>query len=479
MSFDDLFALAPLAAPAVTALVVLLVLCVRRSHRLVATLSGLGLAFGLALLPAAWLAPAAKVGEMLVLDRLAVVFTGMLLAMALATVLLAAGYLERQKERREEFYVFLLLATTGAVTLTAAANLVSFFLGLEVLSVSLYVLIAYQRERRVRLEAGIKYLVLGGVSTSFMLLGMAFVYAKVGSMSFGPVGEAMGWIPLRNHLPALMGFGLIIVGVGFKLALVPMHLWAADVYQGAPAPVAMFIATVSKGAVFVAALRLFGNVAHPYDDSWRLAFTVLAVASMFGGNLLALRQENLKRLLAYSSIAQVGYLLVALVAAGTASQAAGLYLAAYFATSVLAWGVLIVLSPGEEDAQALGDLRGLAWRRPRLTALLTLALISLAGLPLTGGFLGKFLLLEEGVGERLWVLVGALVLSSVVGLFYYLRVIAALFSRAEDVLSPPAPPVPVAAKVALVVALVVLLVLGLFPAPFLGLLRAVGEWRGF
>src|SRR6185312_5236841 len=203
------------------------------------------------------------------------------------------------------FYILLLVATLGAATLAAASHLVSFFLGLEILSVSLYGLNAYLHRQALPLEAGIKYLVLAASSAAFLLFGMALLYAATGTMSFAGLAGALPAAPTSLVLPGAM---LVLVGVGFKLGLVPFHLWTPDVYQGAPAPVAAFIATASKAGVFAVLLRFFYLAGGSHSQRAMLAITVLAIASMVGGNLLALRQRNLKRLLAYSSIAHMGYL---------------------------------------------------------------------------------------------------------------------------------------------------------------------------
>ena len=237
--------------------------------------------------------------------------------------------------------------------------------------------------------------------------------------------------------PLLAGLVMIISGLGFKLAVVPFHLWTPDVYEGAPAPVTAFIATVSKGAVFALVLRYFTRIDIHAHTALFLIITLIAVASMFAGNLLALLQTNVKRILAYSSISHLGYLLVTVLASGpTAVTAAAFYLAAYFITTLGAFGVVAVLSRPERDADRLEDYRGLVWRRPWLAGVFTAMLFSLAGIPLTAGFVGKFYVVAAGVGSALWLAVVALAINSVIGLFYYLRIVVALFTPAGDVPRP-------------------------------------------
>jgi len=230
----------------------------------------------------------------------------------------------------------------------------------------------------------------------------------------------------------LAGLGMIIMGFGFKLAVVPFHMWTADVYEGAPAPATAFIATVSKGAVFALLLRYFAHFSGGLPHTIFLIFAAIAVASMFTGNLLALRQSNVKRILAYSSIAHLGYLMVAFLAGGPlAPLAVTYYLAAYFITTLGAFGIVAVLSRAERDADGIEDYQGLAWRKPWLAAVFMAMLFSLAGIPLTAGFVGKFCVLAAGVGSSLWFLAFILVVNSAIGLYYYLRVIVAMLARPD------------------------------------------------
>jgi NADH-quinone oxidoreductase subunit N len=479
---SDLPALLPLLITSGAAVALLLLLAFYRDHAVTLALTLLGLAAACATLwvPAQHLPH--RVGDLLTVDGYALFFQGLLFAGAFALALLGCGYLQRRGRPAEEMYVLLLLATTGAAVLVAASHFASFFLGLEILSVSLYAMIAYLRGEEPGLEAAVKYLVLAAVAAAFLLFGMALIYAQSGSLGFAHgLGVTAG--PEGGRVLLLAGLALLAVGIGFKLALVPFHLWTPDVYQGAPAPVAAFIATVSKGAVFALLLRLVAGLDPGSREALLPALAVLAVLSMLGGNLLALLQQNVKRLLAYSSIAHLGYLLVPLLAGGPlAITAASFYLAAYFATTLGAWGVLTVLS-GEREAQDLADFQGLAWRRPWLGAAFTVALLSLAGIPLTAGFLGKFYLLATGVYAHLWPLVMVLVVSSALGLFYYLRLLVVIFARPAGALSPDAEPAPPArepstpwpAGLALAGLVGLTIWLGVYPSPLLNLLQVTAQ----
>jgi NADH-quinone oxidoreductase subunit N len=353
--------------------------------------------------------------------------------------------------------------------LTAATHFASFFLGIEILSVSLYGLAAYLRHSDKSLEAGVKYLILAALSSAFILFGMALVYAETGAMAFAEIAA-------RTHTAAgplfLPGLVLIIVGVGFKLAVAPFHLWTPDVYEGAPAPVTAFIATASKGAVFALVLRYLTLIDIRHHAPLALVITGIAVLSMFAGNLLALLQTNVKRILAYSSISHLGYLLVTILASGPlALSAAALYLTAYVITTLGAFGVITVLSQGDRDADRMQDYEGLAWNNPWLAAVFTAMLLSLAGIPLTAGFVGKFSVVAAGVGSALWLVVITLVVNSVIGLFYYLRIILVLFSRPPEAARMEAQTSRMG-SVMLAVLTLLLLVVGIYPGPIIELIRA-------
>lgn len=305
--------------------------------------------------------------------------------------------------------------------------------------------------------------------------GMALIYAGLGTMEFGAVAASLA---AGTDLPVellLTGAAMLVVGVGFKLAVVPFHMWTPDVYQGAPAPTTAFIATVSKGAVFALLLRFFSQVDLYAYGSLLLLLGLIAVASMFVGNLLALLQDNVKRLLAYSSIAHLGYALVAFLAGGELGVAAAtFYLAAYFITSLGAFGVVSVLSGPDADAEDLEEYRGLVWSHPWLSGVFAAMLLSLAGIPLTAGFVGKFYVAAAGMGAALWLPLIAPVLASTVGLYYYLRVVFALYQRpraAEEV--PVATPSPSFLGSLVLAALTLLLIwLGVYPAPVIQLIQA-------
>ena len=412
------------------------------------------------------------VTPLLVMDRYALFYIGLIVAATIVIVLLSYAYFKKVEGDNEEVYILLLAATLGASVLVAANHFASFFLGLELLSVSLYGMISYIYVRPFSVEAGIKYLVLAAVSAALLLFGMALVYMAAGTMEFGPVASLISAGQLSREL-MLPGIALIITGFGFKLALVPFHFWTPDVYQGAPAPVAAYVATVSKGAMFALLLRFIGTSAANAYTAVPAIFTIIAISSMFAGNILALLQNNVKRILAYSSIAHLGYILVAFLAGGQlGALAVTFYLVAYFVTILGAFGVVTVLSNGNRDAENLEDYRGLFWRRPALATVFTVMLLSLAGIPITAGFIGKFYILTAGASSSIWALVIILVITSAIGLFYYLRVIVVLYGHGS---TAPAANYSLApfANIVLGLLTAVLLLFGVFPVPLLNLIRTV------
>lgn len=472
MTADMLALPGPIVTVAATTVVLMVVIAVRRSHRVSLILTLVGLAVACLTLLGPSIAPPRGGTVLLVFDDYARFYTGLILAATAAVAMLSFGYLERQTGEPDEYYLLLLLAALGAIVLVAAVHFVSLFLGLELLSVSLYALIAYARTGERGIEAGVKYLVLAAVSAAFLLFGMALVYAEIGTMGFVRMTTMPGGA--QDRVVALVGVGLIVVGFGFKLALVPFHLWTPDVYQGAPAPVTALIATVSKGAMVGVLIRYFAiNGAGAYPAMF-LVFAILAIASMVAGNLLALLQRNVKRLLAYSSIAHLGYLVVAFLASGVVgAMAATFYLVAYFVTTIGAFGVVTVLSGADGEAEDLDEYRGLFERRPWLSVVFTAMLLSLAGIPLTAGFVAKFYLTVAAAGGALWSLLIVMMVMSGIGLFYYLRVVVAMFMQpaTETSARRDASRVPFAAGLTLTALTAVLVLLGVYPAPLIRLIR--------
>lgn len=480
-TLQHLIALLPLLVTSLTAVVVMLAIAAKRNHTVTFILSVVGLNLALlSLIPTLEVAPL-EVTPLLLIDTFASYYMALVLAASLACITLIHAYLGGDSGKgypgnREELYLLVLLSAAGGLVLVSAHHLASLFIGLELLSVPTYGMIAYAFFNKRSLEAGIKYMVLSAAGSAFLLFGMALLYAESGNLAFADIGASL----MRESSQLVqIGIGMMLIGLAFKLSLVPFHLWTPDVYEGAPAPVAAFLATASKVAVFAVLLRLY-QISPAMSGGWLSELlTLIAIASILVGNLLALLQNNLKRLLGYSSIAHFGYLLVALIASkGLAVEAVGVYLATYVLTSLGAFGVITLMSTpySGRDADALYEYRGLFWRRPYLTAVLTVMMLSLAGIPLTAGFIGKFYVIAAGVEAQLWWLLGAMVLGSAIGVFYYLRVMVTLFMREPNLHRHDAPFDwgQRAGGIMLLVVALLAFFLGVYPQPLLELVQQAG-----
>ncbi|VEB70789.1 NADH-quinone oxidoreductase subunit N [Providencia rustigianii] len=449
IQLSELFAILPLILAGLNAVVVMLSIAWRRDHITSASLTVFGfLITGLSLILIYFAASPDDgnallpryVTSLLIVDGFALFYSGLVLIAGIGTAIFAYHWLEGFDDNKEEFYLLLAIAVTGGILLAMSNNMASMFIGIELISLPLFGLVAYTFERSRTLEAGIKYMVLSAAASSFLLFGIALLYAESGSLTFSAVGKSLAENSLHAPL-ILVGLGMMIVGFGFKLSLFPFQLWTPDVYQGAPAPVAGFLATGSKIAIFAVLVRLFleSPITHsnslPQTDTLSTVIIVIAVASILFGNLLALTQKSAKRLLGYSSIAHMGYLLVTLVAMRAdiylAQMTVLIYLAGYLFASLGAFGVVSVISSPYrgDDQDDFCAFRGLFWHKPVLAMVMTVMMLSLAGIPITVGFIGKFYAVMSTVYAELWWLTGAVVVGSALGLFYYLRFMASLYSR--------------------------------------------------
>lgn len=477
-SVEQVLALLPVALTGLTAIAVMLAISVRRHHRAIATLAVVGLNLALAATLIAANQPAQDVTPLLRVDGYACLYMALILVTTLATATLAHAYFEEYPRNVEEFYLLLAIAAMGAMVMVCANHLAALFVGLELLSIPLFGLIGYPTGERHSLEASLKYLVLSATASAFLLFGFALIYAQTGALGYAPLAAAIAEAPPDSPY-LLLGGGLLLIGFGFKLSLVPFHLWTPDVFQGAPAPAMLFLATASKLAAFAALTRYFTIVGEYHFDALLDILCVIAVLSILVGNLLALLQRNLKRLMAYSSITHFGYCLVALIAGGElALEAVGIYLVTYVVTALGAFGVMSLMSSPhhERDADAVYDYRGLFWERPYLASTLTVALFSLAGVPLTAGFIGKFYAVAAGVDARLWSLVAAVILGSAVGLFYYLRVIIAMFlpERGGHFTNAPSDWAMRSSGMLILALTVLMFWFGIYPQPIIAVVRAAG-----
>jgi len=497
MSSVDFLALSPLVLAAGGSIVVLLVSAFAGKRPAAPFAVALVvLALALAAIGLAWSEAPRAVAGLVEIDGFTLFAQALIFATAFLVALVSYRYMaprsgeDSDGESGGEYYFLLLLASLGASVLAAATSFVTLFLGLELLSVSLFSLIAFRREKTIGAQAGFMYLILAGASSAFLLFGMALAFMATGSLKTADLAAAL--VSGSPDVLVLASLGLMTVGIGFKLAAVPFHFWTPEVYDAAPTPVTAFIATVSKGAMAVFLVRFFAPSGLASAGAYPWIFAAVAALSMFAGNLLALREQRIKRILAYSSIAHIGYLLIAIIAGpGRAAPTVAFYLIAYFASSLGAFAAISALAEGDGECDDLESYRALASRRPGLAAGLALSMLSLAGLPLTAGFMGKFLIFSAGEGAFLWVLAVLLAVNSTISIYYYLKVVSIMYSPASEAeaaagdasggtsaeasgatLSRPARAFGPAA-LAIVVAVVVVIALGVFPGPLIDLIRSL------
>jgi NADH-quinone oxidoreductase subunit N len=408
-------------------------------------------------------------------DRFGIYVSVLVLAVGFMTLLFSARFLERENSEQGEFYALMLFALAGMVLMLETTNLMLLLIGLEIFSLTLYVLCGLTRGRVRSIEAALKYFLLGAFSSGFLVYGLALLYGAAGSLN---LAEIAGAAAQRPSAMLNLGLGLVIVGLGFKIAIVPFHQWVPDVYTGAPTNVTAFMAAATKTVAFAALIRVLAGAFGAQSALWIPIITWLAVATMTVANLVALAQTNIKRLLAFSSIAHAGYLLIALVCIPELGVKAILfYLTAYAFMTVGAFGVAAAVGGGDPTAESGYDFitswAGLGSRRPFLASAMTVFLLSMAGIPPTGGFLGKYLIFQAAVESQQWMLAIVGSLNAVIAAYYYLSVILTMwFKEPDGELAAPSPLPPSLAFV-LTVAIAAIVYLGIAPGAVLGLLNGI------
>jgi NADH-quinone oxidoreductase subunit N len=415
--------------------------------------------------------PGAVWAGTLQIDRLAAFVDIYILVAIFLTFLMAGPFLRRTGTENGEFYALTLLAAVGAMVMASSVNLLPLFLGLELLSIPLYVLNAFLRRNQISVEAGLKYFIVGAFASAFVLYGIALLYGATASFDLAVIGSQVVASGQLSPLVAV-GFAMIVGGLAFKLALVPCHAWAPDVYQGGPTPVTAFLAVVPKGAALIVLLRMVDGMDLLHiSPKWVTAAAVIAVASQTLGNIIAIVQNDVKRMLAYSGIAHMGYALVAVIVAGVDGGAAVLvYLVAYTLMNMGAFAAIAMLSEREDRPHLIADLRGQGYKRPIVALAFTVCLFSLAGVPPFVGFTAKFVVFRAAVNEGFVWLAVIGVVNSLISAFYYLRVVYSMYMQPLPRREPnfvPSFPIGAAAAVA---ALGVLL-LGIYPTPILDAAR--------
>ena len=436
----DFAGLSPLIAVFGGALLVLMVGLMRaRAVRetLVPVLSIVTLGLTMGLCAWQWGERTDLIAGALRLDELTLTLTLIFCVAGIATVLLSWRHIAPREAAHGEFHSLLLTSIAGMILLVAAQNLVSLFIGLELLSIPLYVLCATELRRASSLESGLKYLVIGSVGSATLLYGLALIYGATGATDYGAIADAVSGEVATDPL-LLAGLGLVVVGLAFKASVAPFHQWTPDVYEGAPTPVTAFMAVATKAAALGVTIRLLEVALIDVAVDWAPALAVLAAATIIIGNIGALGQSSLKRLLAYSSVAQAGYMLVGVVVASRLGvQATVFYLAVYLFMNLAAFAVVVARERDTPLGDDISALDGLGATRPLLAWPMTIAMLALAGLPPTAGFIGKFYLIDAAVdGDYIWLAV-FIVVGSMISLAYYLRVIAAMWMRPAPAFDVP------------------------------------------
>ncbi len=394
-------------------------------------------------------------------DNFALFINLILCMIGILTMIFSADVVERENLPAGEYYSLTLFGISGMMLMAAATDLLVIFLALEVLSLAVYVLTALRRSSAAAAEAGFKYFLLGAFSSAFFLYGIAFAFAIAGSTRLDQIGTAMASGPSTTL--SLLAVGLLVVGFAFKVSAVPFHMWTPDAYEGAPTVVTAFMSTAVKAAAFAAFVRVFLSTLEPLQGHWMPVLTVISALTMIVGTIVGVLQSNIKRMLAYSSIAHAGYLLLGLIAASSSGKAAILfYLLAYAVANLGALGIVALLGTADHAHDQLRDFAGLWKTRPGLAALMTVFLLSLGGFPPTAGFIAKWYIFAAAIQEGHFWLAIIGVLSSVVSVFFYLRIVVMMYMT-EEATAPPRPAVSMPAMAALAFAMLATFYLGVLP----------------
>jgi NADH-quinone oxidoreductase subunit N len=430
----DLIALAPVIVLSVFAMMVLIVdLFGGRNKTLLVFISLVGLLMTAISAFAKNPIPAYSFNDSYIVDHLSLFFICIFTISSALAILLSVEYNEREGIRAGEYYALILFCTVGMILLASSTDMIMIFLGIEIVSICLYVLAGIRRGNLASNEAALKYFLLGAFATGFLLYGMTLVYGSTGSTNLFEIADFVKNPSAQSNPLLLMGLVLLIIGFGFKVASVPFHMWAPDVYQGAPTPVTAFMAVGPKAAAFAAFFRVFAEAFPEMAPSWEVLLSSIAVLSMFFGNLGAIMQTNIKRMLAFSSISHAGYILMAVIAKNSLGASSLLfYMLAYAFTTFGIFGIIILLGRKGEENLEIENYSGLAYKHPIIALSMTVFLLSLGGLPPFAGFIAKFYIFSAAVQEGLITLVIIAVLNSAISFYYYLKVVVFMYMKESE-----------------------------------------------
>jgi len=465
-------AILPEIALTVAALLILMVDIWLKKKVIIGYLALVGIAATLVLVLQSLAVDGYSFSQMIVNDNFGFFFQVLFLVAAFITVLLSMHYFRDNTRILGEYYSLLLFAVLGMIFMVKATDLVMVFIGIETLSLSVYILSGCLREDRRSGEAALKYILLGAFSTAFLLFGIALIFGVTGTTNLNAVAAAIAGKNILLDPMLLLAMVMLLVGIGFKISLVPFHMWTPDVYEGAPTPVTAFMSVGVKAAALAVFLRVFLLALPALNPTWRHLLVGISVLTMTVGNIIAISQDNIKRMLAYSSIAHAGYLLIGMIAGGETGISSMLYyLVVYTFMNLGAFAVVIAFGNKGEDNLAIGDYAGLGSRFPALAFVMTLFMLSLAGIPPLSGFMGKFYIFSAAVKEGYIGLAVIGVINSLISVYYYLRVTVMLYMKKperEIIVAPVQPGL----LLTLVITAFLTLQIGLFPSFYLELARA-------
>ena len=430
----DLIALAPVLVLSVFAMLVLVLdLWGGRNKTLLVFTSLVGLLMTAISAFAKHPIPAYSFNDSYIVDHLSLFFICIFTISSALAILLSVEYNEREGIRAGEYYALILFCTVGMILLASSTDMIMIFLGIEIVSICLYVLAGIRRNDHRSNEAALKYFLLGAFATGFLLYGMTLVYGSTGSTNLFKIAEVVQNPSAQSNPLLLMGLVLLVIGFGFKVASAPFHMWAPDVYQGAPTPVTAFMAVGPKAAAFAAFFRVFAEAFPEMSPSWEMLLSIIAVLSMFVGNLGAIMQTNIKRMLAFSSVSHAGYILMAVIAKSSLGSSSMLfYMLTYAFMTFGIFGIIIVLGRKGEENQEIKNYSGLAYKHPVIALSMTIFLLSLGGLPPFAGFVAKFYLFSAAIQEGMLTLVIIAVLNSAISFYYYLKVVVFMYMKEPE-----------------------------------------------
>jgi NADH-quinone oxidoreductase subunit N len=424
------------------------------------TVAGLVVALGLAVMQ--WNNNAQPIyHNMMLFDNYSIAFSAITIVSTILILLLSKGYFEKISSHIAEYYAIMLFSLAGIIVMVSYYNLTMLFIGIEIMSVSLYILAGIKKNDFASNEAALKYFLMGAFSTGFLLFGIALIYGATGSFDLITIRDWVLAQPAGINPMFGTGIMLMIVGLCFKVGAAPFHFWTPDVYEGSPTLITAFMSTVVKTAGFAAFLRLFTECFAPVSSFWMPVLLVITILTLFIGNITALYQHSFKRMLAFSSISHAGYLLFAIVALGaTSANAVFMYATAYSIASIIAFGALILVQQ-QYGSDNFDSFNGLAKKNPFLALVLTISMLSLAGIPLTAGFIGKFLMFSSALTHYRFLLVILAVINAIISIFYYFRVIVAMYFKTDE---PNEVVIPAYYNFVLGISAIITIVIGIYPA---------------